>query len=55
MIRGRPLSFDREAINEYLGNPYEPKGDDGLCPYGRLLARGNWNVETITEKLLMLG
>ncbi|MCI96521.1 hypothetical protein A2U01_0117821, partial [Trifolium medium] len=55
MIRGRPLSLDRDAINDYLGNPYELEDDDGLCPYGRLLARGNWNVQTMTEKLLMPG
>ncbi|MCI24195.1 hypothetical protein A2U01_0045378, partial [Trifolium medium] len=53
MVRGRALGFDRDAINEYLGNPYQLEGDDGLCPYGRELARGNWNVQAMTEKLLM--
>ncbi|MCI29801.1 hypothetical protein A2U01_0051010, partial [Trifolium medium] len=55
MVRGRALGFDRDVINEYLGNPYELQGDDGLCHYGRVLARGNWNVQAMTEKLLMPG
>ncbi|MCI23497.1 hypothetical protein A2U01_0044677, partial [Trifolium medium] len=55
MVRGRALGFDRDAINEYLGNPYQLQGDDGLCPYGHVLAKGNWNVQAMTEKLLILG
>ncbi|MCI43952.1 hypothetical protein A2U01_0065191, partial [Trifolium medium] len=36
MVRGRALGFDRDAINEYLGNPYELQDEDELCPYGRV-------------------
>ncbi|MCI60892.1 hypothetical protein A2U01_0082148, partial [Trifolium medium] len=43
MVRGRALDFSRDVINEYLGNPYQLEGDVVLCPYGRELARGNWN------------
>jgi hypothetical protein len=32
-VRGRPLSFDREAINSYLGNPMPLRDPHSLCPF----------------------
>ncbi|MCI84159.1 hypothetical protein A2U01_0105435, partial [Trifolium medium] len=55
MVRGRALGFDRDAINHYLGNPYELQAPDELCLYGQVLARGNWDVPSMTEKLLWSG
>ncbi|GAU40906.1 hypothetical protein TSUD_297110 [Trifolium subterraneum] len=53
MICGHPLRFDREAINAYLGNPHTLVNEDGLCPYARILAQGNWNVDHMKQKLLL--
>ncbi|GAU52033.1 hypothetical protein TSUD_418690, partial [Trifolium subterraneum] len=53
MIRGHPLRFDRDAIHAYLGNPEIVVNEAGLCPYARILAQGNWNVDHMTKKLLV--
>ncbi|MCI65179.1 hypothetical protein A2U01_0086437, partial [Trifolium medium] len=55
MVRGRTICFDRDAINDYLGNPYTSADDDELCAYSQTLARGNWNVSTMVRTLLLPG
>ncbi|MCI46718.1 hypothetical protein A2U01_0067959 [Trifolium medium] len=55
MVHGRTISFNRNAINDYLGNPYELEADDQLCPYSIQLAKGNWDIQAMTGALLIPG
>lgn len=54
MVRGRPISLSRDAINVYLDNPLTLE-DCVLCEYGKRLARGNWNIELVKETLVLTG
>jgi hypothetical protein len=54
-VRGRPLKFDREAINSYLGNPMPLRRSDDLCAFHRQQARGNWNHDEIQKMILKEG
>lgn len=51
MVRGRPIYFNRDAINAYLGNPLTLE-DGALCEYEKRLDMGNWNIEMVKEKLV---
>ncbi|MCH94046.1 hypothetical protein A2U01_0015001, partial [Trifolium medium] len=54
MVRGREIRYDRDTINDYLGRPSDLPSDE-LCDFSKQLARGNWNVQAITETLLREG
>lgn len=54
MVRGREVSFSRDAINAYLGNPLTLE-EGALCEYGKRLAKGNWNIELVKDALVMTG
>ncbi|MCI45715.1 hypothetical protein A2U01_0066954, partial [Trifolium medium] len=54
MVRGREIRYDRDAINDYLGKPSDLPNTE-LCDFSRRLARGNWDVEEITQTLLREG
>ncbi|KAK2366082.1 hypothetical protein QL285_079505 [Trifolium repens] len=54
MVRGQEIRFDRDAINEYLGQPSN-LSTDTYCAYTQSVARGNWNVSAITQTLLEPG
>lgn len=51
VIRTR-ISFSRDAINTYLGNPLTLE-DGMLCEYGKRLARGGWNIELVKDALVL--
>lgn len=51
MVRGREVSFSRDAINAYLGNPLTLE-EGALCEYGKRLAKGNWNIELVKDALV---
>jgi hypothetical protein len=50
-VRGRSLSFDREAINTYLGNLIPLKSPDIY----RKQNQGNWDHDLIQKSILMEG
>ncbi|KAK2451504.1 hypothetical protein QL285_010554 [Trifolium repens] len=54
-VRGRPFSFDREAINSYLGNPMPLRYPDSLCPFHTQQAQGNWDHDLIQRTILKEG
>jgi hypothetical protein len=49
-VRGKWISFDREAINAYLGHPIDLP-DTELCAYSRMLASENWPFEEIAQAI----
>ncbi|KAI5414044.1 hypothetical protein KIW84_058256 [Lathyrus oleraceus] len=51
VIRTR-ISFSRDAINAYLGNPLTLE-DGMLCEYGKRLAKGGWNIELVKDALVL--
>nr|KYP40386.1 hypothetical protein KK1_038278 [Cajanus cajan] len=51
-VRGAMVSYSRDAINEYLGNPYS-LGGDGLDEYGRIKKARAFNADKM-DKLLCL-
>ncbi|GAU27364.1 hypothetical protein TSUD_55170 [Trifolium subterraneum] len=53
MVRNRHIRFDRNAINDFLGKPYNRASEDDLCDYATTMARGNWDVPEMTELLLL--
>jgi hypothetical protein len=53
-VRGKWISFDREAINAYLGHPIDLP-DTELCAYSRMLASGNWPFEEIAQAIFNEG
>ncbi|GAU51460.1 hypothetical protein TSUD_413570 [Trifolium subterraneum] len=55
MVRNRHIRFDRDAINDFLGKPYNRADEDDLCDYAATLARGNWDVPGMTKLLLLPG
>lgn len=59
-VRGNTIHFDRDTLNEYLGNPLnlpQPVDDTipSLCEYARQNARGNWNLEQMERDILLPG
>lgn len=59
-VRGVTIRFDRDTINEYLGNPFDlPPGEDPtipvLCEYGEKAATGNWPHDRIKREILLPG
>ncbi|CAJ2661680.1 unnamed protein product [Trifolium pratense] len=54
-VRGRPVRFDRDAINKFLGKPYTRESEEDMCDYAVTLAKGNWDAPGITELLLLPG
>jgi hypothetical protein len=54
-VRGRSLSFDREAINTYLGNPMPLRSPDELCAFHRKQNQGNWDHDLIQRTNLKEG
>lgn len=47
MVQGRIISFDRNAINEYLGSPLNLEEGE-TDSYSRHVAQGNWNIQRIS-------
>jgi hypothetical protein len=54
-VRGRSLSFDREAINTYLGNPMPLRSPDELCAFHKKQNQGNWDHDLIQRTILKEG
>jgi len=54
-VCGRDISFTRDAINQYLGNPYPLDDPNELCEYHEHLARGNFNHDEIERTILKAG
>ncbi|KAI5447590.1 hypothetical protein KIW84_015155 [Lathyrus oleraceus] len=54
MVRGRTIRFYRNSINEYLGDLITLL-DGELCAYARYLDHGSWNIEEISESILLEG
>jgi hypothetical protein len=59
-VRGNTIRFDRDAINEYLGNPFTlPESDDPdtlvLCTYGEREKAGTWDLGKIERVILLPG
>jgi hypothetical protein len=54
MVRGQEIRFDRDAINDYLGQPSNLPTDT-YCAYTQSVAQGNWDVSAITQTLLEPG
>ncbi|KAK2395558.1 hypothetical protein QL285_057284 [Trifolium repens] len=54
-VRGRQFSFDREAINTYLGNPFPIRHPDDLCTFHRKQAQGNWDHDLLQRTILKEG
>jgi hypothetical protein len=54
-VRGRTIRFDRDAINDYLGNPYPLADEDELDEFHDLLNKGNFNHEEIKQTILLEG
>nr|KYP32287.1 Retrovirus-related Pol polyprotein from transposon opus [Cajanus cajan] len=53
-VRGAMVSYSRDAINEYLGNPYS-LGGDGLDEYGRLKKARAFNADKMAKLLCLPG
>jgi len=59
-VRGVTIHFDRDSINDYLGNPLTlPPGEDPtvpvLCNYGEKVAANVWNHDIIEREILLPG
>ena len=57
-VRGKIIRFDRDAINDFLGNPLTlPESEEPtvptLCPYGEKNRQGNWNFRKIEKDILL--
>ncbi|CAJ2652977.1 unnamed protein product [Trifolium pratense] len=52
MVRGKTIRFDRNAINEYLGNPFTLPAHETLCDFQKQRARRNWDIDNMRRKLL---
>jgi len=42
-VRGRTIFFNRDAITQYLGNPYELADSEDLCEYHERLKNNTLN------------
>lgn len=59
-VRGKTIRFDRDAIDEYLGNAFtfpEPEDPDEeqYCAYTKKNAKGNWDHSKIQKDILIRG
>jgi len=54
-VRGRDISFTRDAINEYLVNPYHLAERDELCEFHATLAQGSFNYSEIERTIVKSG
>jgi hypothetical protein len=54
-VRGRTIRFDREAINEYLGNPYPLADEDELDEFHDRRNKGNFDHDEIKRTILLEG
>ena len=59
-MRGVTIHFDRDTINEYLGNHFDlPPGEDAIvpvhCDYGERAATGNWPPDRIEREIFLPG
>jgi hypothetical protein len=52
MVRGRPIRFDRNAIQDYLRTQFTMPANEELCDYQKNKARGNWDYAAIRDTLL---
>ncbi|KAK2387356.1 hypothetical protein QL285_061150 [Trifolium repens] len=53
-VRGQDIRFDRDAINDFLGQPSNLPPDT-YCAYTQSIAQGNWNFSALTQTLLEPG
>lgn len=44
MVQGRIIFFDRNAINDYLGNPLTLEEGE-IDAYSKCVVHGNWDME----------
>lgn len=54
MVRGREISFSHDATNKYLGDPLALEEGE-LDEYAKQIARGGWNINLVTDKLMLSG
>ncbi|GAU46045.1 hypothetical protein TSUD_191160 [Trifolium subterraneum] len=54
MVRGREIRFDRDSINDFLGQPSQLPPDT-YCAFTMSVAQGNWDVAALTQSLLRPG
>ncbi|GAU30940.1 hypothetical protein TSUD_143880 [Trifolium subterraneum] len=54
MVRGKEVHFDRNTINEYLGNPFNMPRNQELFAFKEQLNRGNWNIPAMVTALLRI-
>jgi len=57
-VRGKTIHFDRDAINNFLGNPLTlPESPKPTVPtlrsYGDKCSKGNWNFRKIEKDILL--
>lgn len=53
-VRGRIVSFGRDAINSYLGNPLT-LGESERCEYRTMESANRWNLEAVNATLCIRG
>ena len=53
-VRGKIVSFGRDDINSYLGNPLT-LGEGECCEYHTMEAANRWNLATINATLCLSG
>jgi len=51
-VRGRTISFNRKAINKYLGNPYPLVNHEELDEFHDYLRKGNFDHDKIQKTIL---
>jgi len=54
-VRGREIFFDRDAIIEYLGNPYELANPSELCDYHEIIAHERYNIPVLEQTIMKPG
>jgi hypothetical protein len=54
MVRGREIRFDRDTINDFLGQPSQLPPDT-YCAFTQSIAQGNWDISALTQSLLRPG
>ncbi|GAU37514.1 hypothetical protein TSUD_21190 [Trifolium subterraneum] len=54
MVRGREIRFDRDTINDFLGQPSQLPPET-YCAFTQSIAQGNWDISALTQSLLRPG